>query len=155
MGFHQRVNIRGERIALPVDGPLQEAAWMKERIARAKQALPNGYCGLPLVQTCPHPNACLTLRELPRRRLVPGGARAAAGRDAAGCLPRHAAQGSVRLVEMLERDEHSLTRILDGLEQIDPDHAHGVASSTLAQAAWAFWVLGPEVEVIASGAPAR
>ena len=33
---------------------------MKERIARAKQALPNGYCGLPLVQTCPHPNACLT-----------------------------------------------------------------------------------------------
>ena len=58
--WHERVNIRGERIALPVDGPLEEAAWMKERIARAKQALPNGYCGLPLVQTCPHPNACLT-----------------------------------------------------------------------------------------------
>ena len=33
---------------------------MKERIARAKQALPNGYCGLPLVQSCPHPNACLS-----------------------------------------------------------------------------------------------
>ena len=48
--FHDRVNVRGERIALPVDGPLGEAAWMKERIARAKQALPNGYCGLPLVQ---------------------------------------------------------------------------------------------------------
>ena len=59
-GFHERVNIRGERIALPVDGPLGEAAWMKERIARAKQALPNGYCGLPLVQSCPHPNACLS-----------------------------------------------------------------------------------------------
>ena len=58
--WHERVNIRGERIALPVDGPLQEAAWMKERIARAKQALPNGYCGLPLVQSCPHPNACLS-----------------------------------------------------------------------------------------------
>jgi len=56
----ERVNIRGERIALPLDGPLEEAAWMKERIARAKQALPNGYCGLPLVQTCPHPNGCLS-----------------------------------------------------------------------------------------------
>jgi integrase len=58
--FHERVNIRGERIALPTDGPLEEAAWMKERIARAKQALPNGYCGLPLQQSCPHPNACLS-----------------------------------------------------------------------------------------------
>ena len=58
--WHERVNIRGERIALPLNGPLEEAAWMKERIARAKQALPNGYCGLPLVQTCPHPNACLS-----------------------------------------------------------------------------------------------
>jgi integrase len=57
---HERVNIRGERIALPVDGPLQEAAWTKERIARAKQALPNGYCGLALVLSCPHPNACLS-----------------------------------------------------------------------------------------------
>jgi site-specific recombinase XerD len=49
--FHDRVNVRGQRIALPVDGPLGEAAWMKERIARAKQALPNGYCGLPLVRS--------------------------------------------------------------------------------------------------------
>jgi integrase len=61
--WHQRVNIRGERIALPADGPLEEAAWMKERIARAKQALPNGYCGLPLVQSCPHPNAWLTCQS--------------------------------------------------------------------------------------------
>jgi hypothetical protein len=45
MGFHERVNIRGERIALPVDGPLGEAAWMKERIARAKQALPTATAG--------------------------------------------------------------------------------------------------------------
>ena len=46
--WHQRVNIRGE-IALPVNGPLQDAAWRKDRIAHARQALPNGYCGLPLV----------------------------------------------------------------------------------------------------------
>ena len=29
------------------DGPLADAAWAKQRLARATQALPNGYCGLP------------------------------------------------------------------------------------------------------------
>ena len=47
-------------IPIDPDGLVSEAAWMKERIARAKQTLPNGYCGLPLQQSCPHPNACLT-----------------------------------------------------------------------------------------------
>ena len=26
----------------------------------ATQALPNGYCELPMVRTCPHANSCLT-----------------------------------------------------------------------------------------------
>ena len=43
--WHERVNIRGERIALAIDGPLQDAAWMKERIARAKV---NGVFSEPL-----------------------------------------------------------------------------------------------------------
>jgi hypothetical protein len=30
---------------------------------------------------------------------------------------------SVRLIEVLERDEQSLTRILEGLDQIEADHA--------------------------------
>jgi integrase len=37
--WDERVNIRGERIALPVDGPLAQAAWMKDRISRAKHAV--------------------------------------------------------------------------------------------------------------------
>jgi site-specific recombinase XerD len=116
--WHQRINIRGERIALPVNGPLQDAAWMKERIAHARQALPNGYCGLPLVQTCPHPNACLSCdnfltdnrfrtihdQQLQRTRTMLADARA---RDA------------LRLIEILERDQQSLTRILDGLDALD------------------------------------
>ena len=32
-------------------------------------------------------------------------------------------QGNVRLIEVLERDEQSLSRILDGLDQIEADHA--------------------------------
>ena len=91
---------------------------MKERIAHARQALPNGYCGLPLVQTCPHPNACLSCdnfltdssyravhhEQLQHTRTLLADARE---RDA------------LRLIEVLERDEQSLTRILDGLDALD------------------------------------
>ena len=58
--FHERINRRGETVTLERDGVLGEATWTKERLARARQALPNGYCGLPLQQHCPHPNACLS-----------------------------------------------------------------------------------------------
>jgi integrase len=56
----QKINIRGEPAELPDDGPLGDAVWMKQNLARAKMALPNGYCGLPLQKSCPHANACLT-----------------------------------------------------------------------------------------------
>ncbi len=128
--WHERVNIRGERIALPLDGPLQEAAWMKERIARAKQALPNGYCGLPLVQTCPHPTACLSCDNF----LTDGSFRAIHEQQLShtGSLRERAERdGHLRLVEILERDERSLTRILDGLDGIDADQHELDASPPL------------------------
>jgi hypothetical protein len=120
--WHERVNIRGERIALPTDGPLEEAAWMKERIARARQALPNGYCGLPLVQTCPHPNACLSCDSF----LTDGSFRAVHEQQRAttrGLLSAAREKDNLRLVEVLERDEQSLARILEGLNAIETDHA--------------------------------
>ena len=131
MRWHERVNIRGERIALPLDGPLEEAAWMKERIARAKQALPNGYCGLPLVQTCPHPNACLSCDNF----LTDGSFRAVHDQQLEHTRQlRERAQrdGSLRLVELLERDERSLNRILHGLDEIDADqHERDPAAAPL------------------------
>lgn len=120
--WHERVNIRGERIALPMDGPLEAAAWMKERIARAKQALPNGYCGLPLVQSCPHPNACLSCPSF----LTDGSFRPVHEQQreqTEDLLARARAGNNVRLVELLERDHDSLTRILEGLDALDADHA--------------------------------
>jgi integrase len=120
--FHERVNIRGERIALPTGGPLEQAAWMKERIARAKQALANGYCGLPLVQSCPHPNACLScdsfltddsFRHIHERQLA----------DTVELRERARQNENVRLVELLDGDERSLKRILDGLTAIEDDEA--------------------------------
>jgi site-specific recombinase XerD/ferredoxin len=122
--WHERVNIRGERIALPADGPLEEAAWMKERIARAKQALPNGYCGLPLVQSCPHPNACLTCESF----LTDGSFRAVHEQqqgETRRLLEKARKQDNVRLIEMLERDEQSLGRILEGLDAVEHDPGGG------------------------------
>lgn len=54
----QVINVRGDVVALP-DGPDADAEWLLHRIGRAIQPLPNGYCGLPIQQTCPHANACL------------------------------------------------------------------------------------------------
>jgi hypothetical protein len=53
----RKVNINGETVTLGPDGPLAEAAWAKQRVGRATQVLPNGYCGLPVVKACPHANA--------------------------------------------------------------------------------------------------
>jgi integrase len=43
--FRERINRRGEQVTLAADGVLGEATWTKERLARARQSLPNGYCG--------------------------------------------------------------------------------------------------------------
>ena len=53
-------SITGQAVTLDPDGPLAEAAWAKQRLGRATQALPNGFCGLPVQKTCPHANAPLT-----------------------------------------------------------------------------------------------
>ena len=97
---------------------------MKERIARAKQALPNGYCGLPLVQSCPHPNACLSCESF----LTDGSFRAVHEQHQAETrrlLEKARKQGNVRLIEVLDRDEQSLTRIIEGIDQIEADRAGG------------------------------
>lgn len=55
-----RFNAVGERLEeLHPDSPLADVAWMKERLNRARVTLPNGYCSLPLQQTCDVQNACL------------------------------------------------------------------------------------------------
>ena len=56
----RKVNAKGEAVTIAPDGPLAEANWAKQRLGRVTQALPNGFCGLPAVKTCPHANACLT-----------------------------------------------------------------------------------------------
>ena len=56
----RKVDITGHTVVIDPDGPLAEATWAKQRLGRATQALPNGFCGLPVQKSCPHANACLT-----------------------------------------------------------------------------------------------
>lgn len=56
----RRVDIHGHRLPFQPDGPSAEAEWIKHNLARVQASLPNGYCGRPPQQDCPHPNACLT-----------------------------------------------------------------------------------------------
>jgi integrase len=125
----RKVNIAGETVTLDPGGPLAEAAWAKDRLARAKQALPNGYCGLPLQQTCPHANACLTCpvfittpQFLPqhhqqRARTLQLIATAQAG-------------GQTRMVEMNRQVLGNLDRIITALEAgADPDLVEGTADA--------------------------
>jgi hypothetical protein len=58
--WSDRVNILGDRIAFDPAALTADAEWTKHNLARVQASLPNGYCGRPPQQDCPHPNACLT-----------------------------------------------------------------------------------------------
>lgn len=114
----RKVNIHGESVTLDPAGILAEAAWAKQRIGRATQALPNGYCGLPVQQSCPHANACLscpmfitTPEFLPQhhqqRRQVLQIISAAEARD------------HQRMAEMNHQVLDNLDRIIDALQDDD------------------------------------
>jgi integrase len=117
--YQRRINIRGETVPLDPDGPLSDAAWAKDKLARAKQTLPNGYCGLPLQQSCPHPNACLTCDNfLTTEEFLP------LHRDqlerTEHLLADAEADGNQRLIEMNTPVKLNLARIIEGLEALQP-----------------------------------
>lgn len=110
----RKVDIHGQPVVVEPDSPLADAAWMKHNLGRAKMALPNGYCGLPLQQSCPHANACLdcpvfltTPEFLPqhRQQLV----------TTEALLARARADGHLRVVEMNQRVATNLERIIGAL----------------------------------------
>ena len=69
-------------------GRSAEAAWAKQRLGRATQALPNGFCGLPVQKTCPHANACLTCPMfLTTAEFLPAAPRSSASRSCRSSPP--------------------------------------------------------------------
>ncbi|WP_405669755.1 hypothetical protein [Streptomyces sp. NBC_01530] len=82
------------------------------------QALPNGYCGLPVQKTCPHANACLTCpmfvttpEFLPQHREQ--------RQQLLQIVSAAEARGQARVVEMNRQVLGNLEEIITGLES-DP-----------------------------------
>jgi hypothetical protein len=125
--FLDRVNRRGERVEVLPPGVAPDAVILKERLSRAKQSLPNGYCGIPVQQTCPHPNACLSCDgfltdETFRPVLLEQRQRARALADSA------VGEGHERLAQINFADVAALDAILGGLDElrVEPDAAFDV-----------------------------
>lgn len=113
----QRVNLAGERIVYDPAGITAEAEWTKHNMTRVQASLPNGYCGRPPQQDCPHPNACLTcpdfqttpaFLEIHRRQ-----------RDEARVLIATAhSDGRFRLAANHQQVHDNLDQLIDALEAI-------------------------------------
>jgi integrase len=132
--YNQRVNIKGEVIPIDPAGLLSEAAWMKERLARAKQTLPNGYCGLPLQQSCPHPNACLTCDHfLTTEQFLPVHLDQLS--ETERLIGEAETEGSERKREMNENVRLNLVRIIEGLQSITTETAEPLELEEVVDAA--------------------
>jgi integrase len=125
----RKVNISGETVTLDPDGPLAEAAWAKQRLGRATQALPNGYCGLPVQKSCPHANACLTCpmfvttpEFLPQHREH--------RQQVLQLVTAAQARGQQRLVEMNQQVLGNLDRIIGTLDDEAAADEQGVSDAS-------------------------
>jgi hypothetical protein len=113
---HERVNIRGEVVSYSDSSPTAEAEWVKHRISKALQTLPNGECGRPIQQECPHPNACLTCDDF-----LTDGRYLHAHQDqltrTRKLIATADSSGNVRMVEMNRRVEQNLSMIIDSIQR--------------------------------------
>ncbi len=115
-----RVNIAGDILDFAPDAPTADAEWVKHRLARVQASLPNGFCGRPPQQDCPHPNACLTCPDfqttpefLPVHRQQADNTRI--------LIATAEANGQFRLIANHRRVLNSLERIIPALEAIQED----------------------------------
>jgi hypothetical protein len=125
----RKVGAEGQPVQVRADGPLGDAAWTGQQLSRATQALPNGYCQLPAVKSCPHANSCLTCPMFV---------------TTAEFLPRHHAQrqatlqiitaaeanGQARVAEMNRQVAGNLDKIIATLEDEGTDEEEAVASAS-------------------------
>jgi hypothetical protein len=119
--------VKGETVTIDPDGPLAEATWAKQRLGRVTQALPNGFCGLPVQKTCPHANACLTCpmfvttpEFLPQHQQH--------RQQVLQIMTAAEARGQLRLVEMNQQVLGNLDRIITALQDENPGQAQQAAA---------------------------
>lgn len=121
----RRVNIDGERLAYDPVAPTAEAEWVKHHLGRIQAGLPNGYCGRPPQQDCPHPNACLTCADFQTTvEFLPTHRRQAD--ETAKLIAAAEADGHHRLADNHRQVLGHLQRIIPTLEALEDDQdGHG------------------------------
>jgi len=114
----RRVDIDGERLAYDPTAPTAEAEWVKNHLSRIRASLPNGYCGRPPRQDCPHPNACLTCADFQTTvEFLPTHRRQAD--EIAKLIAAAEADGHHRLADNHRQILAHLQRIIPALEALD------------------------------------
>jgi hypothetical protein len=116
----QRVDISGDRIGYDPDAPTASAEWVKHNLNRVRDSLPNGYCGRPAQQDCPHPNACLTCPDFQTTpEFLQIHQRQAATNS--HLIAQADANGQLRLAQNLRRVQANLERIIPALQALQDD----------------------------------
>ena len=108
------VDVTGK--AVP-EGPLDtsDLRWFTRNLMA--QALPNGYCAIPVVAgPCPHPNACLSCAHF-RTDASFLDVHKAELRDTERVITEASANGWTRQIEMNERKRNNLVNIVTSLER--------------------------------------
>ena len=115
-----RVDITGQVLDFDPAAPTATAEWIKHHLNKIQAALPNGYCGRPPQQDCPHPNACLTcpdfqttveFLDIHRRH----------AESTTVLIAAAEAKGNQRLAANHRRVHDNLTHIIDTLETVAAD----------------------------------
>lgn len=113
----QRVNTAGGAVPYDPDALTADAEWAKHNLSRVRDSLPNGYCGRPPQQDCPHPNACLTCPDFQTTPEFLNVHRQQAGVNRT-LIARADSNGQFRLAVNLRRVQDSLDRIIPALEAL-------------------------------------
>ncbi len=119
-----RVDIAGQVLGFDPNSPTAAAEWIKHNLSRVQASLPNGYCGRPPQQDCPHPNACLTCPDFQTTVEFLGVHRDQAERNRQ-LIAVAEANGQFRLVANHRRVQENLERIIPALEALLDEHADG------------------------------
>lgn len=116
-----RVDIDGQHLPFHPDAPSADAEWVKHHLGRIEASLPNGFCGRPPQQDCPHPNACLTCPDFQTTvEFLPTHHRQAD--ETRRLIAAAEADGQRRLADNHRVVLSHLQRIIDGLDSLAPDH---------------------------------
>ena len=117
---HSRINTVGDVVPYDPDASTADAEWVKHNLSRVHDSLPNGYCGRPPQQDCPHPNACLTCPDF---QTTPEFLHVHRQHTATNrkLIAQADADGHFRLAGNLRRVQDSLDHIIPALEALDQE----------------------------------